>query len=182
MMKRALTICGLFCALIVGVATASAQKGANFAGTWELDKAKSQLSQREADSIKSSTWTITQNDTQITAEQKIERVEGAGGGGGGGGGRGRGLGMGGPLTVKLDGSETTTESERGKSTSKAKWLNGGKTLEITSVTNREIQGNAVTITSTEHWELADDGKTLKVHRKVESPRGTQESTYVLTKK
>jgi hypothetical protein len=38
------------------------------------------------------------------------------------------------------------------------------------------------MTSTEHWELADDGKTLKVHRKRETPRGTQESTYVLTKK
>jgi hypothetical protein len=175
-MKRALTICGLFCGLIIGVAAVSAQKGANFAGTWELDKAKSQLSQREADSIKSSTWTITQTDSQITAEQKIERVEG------GGGGRGRGLGMGGPLTVKLDGSETTTESERGKSTSKAKWLNGGKTLEITSVTSGEFQGNAFTMTSTEHWDLADDGKTLKVHRKRETPRGAQESTYVLTNK
>ena len=79
-MKRALTICGLFCALMIGVANVSAQKGANFAGTWELDKAKSQLSQREADSIKSSTWTVTQTDNQITAEQKIERVEGGGGG------------------------------------------------------------------------------------------------------
>jgi hypothetical protein len=176
-MKRALIICGLFCALMIGVAAVSAQKGANFAGTWELDKAKSQLPQRQADSIKSATWIITQDDKQITSEQKIERVEGAGGGG-----RGRGFGMGGPLTVKLDGSETTTESERGKSTSKAKWLNEGKTLEITSVTSGEFQGNAFTITSTEHWELADDGKTLKVHRKSESPRGPQESTWVLTKK
>jgi hypothetical protein len=178
MMKRALTVCGLFCALMIGVAAVSAQKGANFAGTWELDKAKSQLPQRQADSIKSATWIVTQNDKQITSEQKIERVEGAGGGGG----RGRGFGMGGPLTVKLDGSETTTESERGKSTSKAKWLNGGNTLEITSVTSGEVQGNAFTITSTEQWELADGGKTLKVHRKTETQRGPQESTYVLTKK
>jgi hypothetical protein len=175
-MKRALTICGLFCALMIGVASVSAQRGANFSGTWELDKAKSQMPQRQADSIKSATWIITQDDRQITSEQKIERVEGAGGG------RGRGLGMGGPLTVKLDGSETTAESARGKSTSKAKWLNGGKTLEITSVTSGEFQGNAYTITSTEHWELADDGRTLRVHRKSESPRGPQESTYVLTKK
>lgn len=174
-MKRALTICGLFCALMIGVAAVSAQKGANFAGTWELDKAKSQLPQRQADSIKSATWVITQDDKQITSEQKIERVEG------GGGGRGFGMG-GGTLTVKLDGSETTTESERGKSTSKAKWLNDGKTLEITSVTSGEFQGNAFTRTSTEHWELADDGKTLKVHRKTETQRGPQESTLVLTKK
>jgi hypothetical protein len=179
MMKRALTICGLFCALIIGVAAVSAQKGANFAGTWELDKSKSQMSQRQADSIKSATWTVTQDDKQLTSEQKIERVEGAGGGGGGG--RGSGMG-GGALTVKLDGSETTTESQNGKTTTKAKWLNEGKTLEITSVRSGEFQGNAFTLTTTEHWELADEGKTLKVHRKTESPRGPQESTYVLTKK
>jgi hypothetical protein len=178
-MKRALTICGLFCALMIVVAAVSAQKGANFSGTWELDKAKSQLSQRQADSIKSATWIIAQDDRQISSEQKIERVEG----GGGGGGRGRGFGMGGgQLTVKLDGSETTTESERGKSTSKAKWLNGGKTLEITSVTSGEFQGNAFTMTSTEHWELSGDGRTLTVHRKTETQRGPQESTWVLTKK
>jgi hypothetical protein len=179
-MKRALTICGLLCALMIGVAAVSAQKGANFAGTWELDKSKSQLSQRQADSIKSATWTVTQDDKQLTSEQKIERVEG---GGGGGGGRGRGFGMGsGALTVKLDGSETTTESERGKTVSKVKWLNGGTALEITSVTSGEFQGNAFTRTTTEHWELADGGKTLKIHVKSESPRGAQESTYVLTKK
>jgi hypothetical protein len=176
-MKRALTICGLFCALMIGVAAVSAQKGANFAGTWELDKSKSQLSQRLADSIKSATWTVTQDDKQLTSEQKIERVEGAGGGGG------RGFGMGsGALTVKLDGSETTTESERGKTVSKAKWLNGGMTLEITSVTSGAFQGNAFTRTTTEHWELADGGKTLKIHVKSESQRGPQESTYVLSKK
>jgi len=177
MMKRALTVCGLFCALMIGVAAVSAQKGANFAGTWELDKAKSQLPQRQADSIKSATWIVTQDDKQLTSEQKIERVEG------GGGGRGRGFGMGGgQLTVKLDGGETTTESERGKTVSKAKWLNGGTTLEITSVTSGEFQGNAFTRNTTEHWELADGGKTLKIHVKSESQRGPQESTYVLTKK
>ncbi|HEU0177147.1 MAG TPA: hypothetical protein VFV58_23025 [Blastocatellia bacterium] len=177
MMKRALTVCGLFCALTIGVAAVSAQKGANFAGNWELDKAKSQLPQRQADSIKSATWTVTQDDKQLTSEQKIERVEG------GGGGRGRGFGMGGGrLTVKLDGSETTTESDRGKTVSKAKWVNGGKTLEITSVTSGEFQGNAFTRTTTENWELADGGNTLRIHVKTESQRGPQESTYVLTKK
>jgi len=180
MMKRSLAISGLFFALMVGVAAVSAQKGANFAGNWELDKAKSQLPQRQADSIKSATWTVTQDDKQLTSEQKIERAEGAGGGGGG---RGRGFGMGGGrLTVKLDGSETTTESDRGKTVSKAKWLNGGKTLEITSVTSGEFQGNAFTRTTTENWELADGGNTLRIHVKTESQRGPQESTYVLTKK
>src|SRR5262249_30065744 len=88
-MKRALTICSVFCALMISVAAVNAQKGANFAGAWELDKAKSQLPQRQSDNIKSATWTVTQDDKQLTNEQKIERVEGAGGGGGGGGRGGR---------------------------------------------------------------------------------------------
>jgi hypothetical protein len=180
-MKRVLAICGVFCALVIGVAAVSAQKGASFAGTWELDKAKSQLSQRQADSMKSATWTVTQDDKQLTNEQKIERVEGAGGGGGGGRGGGFGMG-GGTLTVKLDGSETTTETQGGKLTTKAKWTNDGKSLEITSVRTGEFQGNAFTFTTNEKWELADDGKTLKVHRKTETQRGPQESTWVLTKK
>ena len=190
-MKRTLTICSVFCALMFIVAAVSAQKGVNFAGTWELDKAKSQLPQRQADSIKSSTWTVTQDDKQLTNEQKTERAEGAAGGGGGGGGgrggggggRGGGFGMGGGnLAVKLDGSETTTENQGGKTSTKAKWTNDGKTLEITSVRSGEFQGNAFTMTTTEQWELADGGKTLKVHRKAETQRGPQESTWVLTKK
>jgi hypothetical protein len=178
MLKRALTVCGLFCALMISVAAVSAQKGANFSGTWELDKSKSQLPQRQADSIKSSTWIVTQDGNQITVEQKTEYAEGAGGPGGG---RGRGAGMGGPMTVKLDGSETTTDSGRGKTVSKAKWLGGGA-LEITSVTSGDFNGNAFTRTSTEHFELADGGKTLKVIRKSEGRNGPQESTWVLAKK
>src|SRR5262245_15063880 len=170
MMKRALTVCGLFCALTIGVAAVSAQSGANFSGVWELDKSKSQLPGRMADSIKSGTWTITQDGKQITTDVKIESADGGGG---------RGFGMGGPMTVKLDGSETTSESDRGKTVSKAKWLDGGNALEITSVTTG---GDGSTRTSTEHLELADGGKTLKVNRKTETPRGLRESTFVLTKK
>src|SRR5262249_15564132 len=113
MMKRALTICGLFCALILGAATVnaqsgnkgaqknakssqkdadSAQKSVNFAGTWQLDKGKSQLPQRQADFIKSMTWIVTQDDKQLTREQQTEINEDAisGGGGGRGGGMGGG--------------------------------------------------------------------------------------------
>src|SRR5262249_57468064 len=115
-MKRALTICSVFCLLMISVAAVNAQKGANFAGAWELDKAKSQLPQRQADNIKNPTWRITQDDKQLTNEQKIERVEGAGGGGGGGGGRGGrggggGFGVGaGTVAGKVEGGGKTTES------------------------------------------------------------------------
>jgi len=238
MMKRALTICGLLCALILGAATVNAQSGnkgvqknakssqkdadgaqksVNLAGTWQLDKGKSQFPQRQADFIKSMTWIVTQDDKQLTREQQVEMdqdaISGGGGGmgggrgggmgggrrggygggggggggggiGGGGGGRGgRGGGMGGgrggrsgmgnsTLTVNLDGSETTNESQGG-TTYTAKWINDGKTLEIKTL------GNA---SATEQWELADGGKTLKVHREAETQRGAQEWNYVFKKK
>jgi hypothetical protein len=180
-MKRALTICGLFCALMIVVASISAQKGANFAGTWELDKAKSKLPEMMANNLTSLTWTVTQTDAELKVEPKAEMAQGGGGGGGG-----RGM-MGGnqPASYKLDGSETTTDLTgrmTGKVTRKAKWAGDGKILELNAVTNADFNGNAITSTTTEHWELADDGKTLKVQRKSESPRGTQESTYVFTKK
>jgi len=177
-MKRVLAVCGMFVVLAALSVMASAQsKGANFAGTWTLDKSKSQLPQMMADRITGGTWTITQDDKQLTREQKLDMAEGAGGGGG----RGM-MGGGAPLTVKLDGSETTAENQRGKSTTKAKWNDGGKVLEIKTVRNINGQQGEMTLTTVEHWELADGGKTLKVHQSTESPRGTMESTWVFTKK
>jgi len=174
-MKRLLAFCGLFCALMVGFWVVSAADPTNFAGTWALDKAKSENMPRmwgEAEV----TLVVTQNDKEITVETKVA------GGGGGGGGRGMG-GPQPPLTYKLDGSENKVDlGERGSVTTKAKWLGDGKILELNSVRKANFQGNEVTITTTDHLELADDGKTLKVHRKSENPRGTQESKLVFSKK
>lgn len=176
-MRKALMICSVFCAMMIGIAAVSAQKGANFAGTWELDKGKSQLPQMMADRLQGATWTITQDDKQISRDQKMNMGEG-GGPGGGGGGRGGGMMGGGSLTVKLDGAETVTETQRGKRTVTAKWQNDGKTLEITTINNFGDRSS----TSIEHWELTDGGKTLKVHQSRESPNGPIESTLVFTKK
>lgn len=185
-MKRMRVISTVLCVMMLGLVSVSAQKGANFAGTWELDKSKSQLPQMMAEMIQSMSWTVTQDDKQVTREQKMERNPNAQppGGGGGGGGRGGGgmMGGGGPMTVKLDGSETVAENPRGKSTMKAKWTNDGKTLEITTVRNMSTPNGDFSLTTTEHWELADGGKTLKVHQSTETPQGARESTMVFTKK
>jgi len=170
--------------MMIGVAAVSAQKGANFAGTWELDKGKSQLPEMFANNLTSMTWTVTQSETELKIEPKAEMAQ-TGGGGGGGGGRGGGGGFNQPSTYKLDGSETTTDLTgrmTGKVTRKAKWSSDGKGLELSAVTKGDFNGNAFTNTRTEQWELADGGKALKVHIKSESQRGTQESTYVFAKK
>lgn len=191
-MKRVIAACSLLVALIGLSAISLAQTkpadanaaqaksaGANFAGTWTLDKSKSQLPQMMADRLQGGTWTITQDDKQLMREQKLDMAEG---GGGQGGGRGGGMMGGGPLTVKFDGSETVSEGQGGKSTSKVKWNDGGKILEVKTVRNFSGPNGDITTTTTEHWQLSEDGKTLKVHRVSETPRGTQESTWVFTKK
>ena len=183
-MKRAVVSITALGALIFGLWTVSAA-ATNFAGTWELDKTKSKLSEQMAASIQSQTLTVTQDATTLTVDTKTTRAEGAGGPGGGPGGPGgggRGGGMGGPRSFKLDGSETSRDVGQGqmagKQTTKAKWLDGGKSLELNEVRSFGDRTN----TTTEHWELAEGGKVLKIHRKTESQRGTQESELVYVKK
>ena len=167
-MKRSLIYCSLLCAMMLSIVSVSAAPS-DFSGTWMRDNAKSEGLGRGGDA--EVTWIVKQDGKTLTVETKTvmggeERPSQA-------------------VTYNLDGSETTAETGGrmpGKVTSKAKWMNDGKTLEINSVRNVNIQGNDVTITSKEHWELADSGKMLKVHRVTESPRGTQESTLVFNKK
>jgi hypothetical protein len=157
---------------------AQAAAPANFGGTWTLDKTKSQGLSPRVQGADSVTWTITQNDKEITIEEKITGGQ-MGGPGGPGGGRG---GFGGPRTYKLDGSETTNEMGRGKVARKATWSNDSKTLELVSKSTFQGQeGNEITSTSTDKLSLSEDGKTLTVVRHAETPRGTQDSTMVFTK-
>ena len=170
---------------LAGVAAANA----NFAGTWALDKSKSKDLPPQMSNLDSLTLTVTQDASQITVDSKAAmaaQADGGGPGGGGGMGGGRGRGMGGGFapsaTYKLDGTETTSEGQRGgTTTSKAEWKDGGKTLVLHRVTKLNFQGNDVTLTTTEEWSLSSDGKTLTVKRTSDSPRGTQSYTLVFNK-
>ncbi|MEP7270248.1 MAG: hypothetical protein ABI882_02030 [Acidobacteriota bacterium] len=162
----AVTILGVF-ALSLGLALAAP---ANFAGTWGLDKTKSEgLQGRQASG--ETTLVVTQDDKQLSYESKLVAE-----------------GQPAPAQTamfKLDGGETTADVQGrmpGKATRKAKWMNDGSMLELKDVRNVSFQGNDFTITITDHWELADGGKTLKVHRIVETPQGPQESKLTFVKK
>jgi hypothetical protein len=93
--------------------------------------------------------------------------------------------MGSPTaTYKLDGTETQIESASGRgggATLKAQWKDGGKFLELTNTRNMNFQGNETTRTTKERWELADDGRVLKVKRTSDGRQGPQESTLVFNK-
>ncbi|HSE16745.1 MAG TPA: hypothetical protein VLB46_06805 [Pyrinomonadaceae bacterium] len=196
-MRKLLYAFGLTSALVFALAAHAAAP--NFAGTWTLDKSKSQgLNQRlqNADSV---TWNITQTEKEITVEEKVTGGGGPGGpggpppggapaaggpppGGGQGGGRGMGGGMMGPRTYNLDGSETSGEMGRGKFVRKATLSSDGKTLELSSKSTFQTpDGNEITSTSTEKLTLSADGKSLTVVRHSESPRGAQDSTLVFNK-
>lgn len=196
-MRKFLVGFSLLGVLLASVFVATATTPANFGGTWALDRAKSKDLPPQWENVESYTLTVTQDAQQLTADTKITRKEaadagapGAGGppgggpGGPGGGRRGGGMGMGmmGPQTYKLDGSETTLDTGgRGTATVKAEWQNGGKTLKLVTKRTFNFQGNDVTTTNTEVWDLSGDGKTLTIQRTNESPRGTQTSTLVFNK-
>src|SRR6185436_7255450 len=116
-MRKLLYAFGLTSALVFALAAQAAAP--NFAGTWTLDKGKSQGLSQRVQNAESVSWVITQTEKEITIEEKIAGGGGPGGGpssgapaaggapqGGGGQGGGRGMGMGGPRTFNLDGTET----------------------------------------------------------------------------
>ena len=194
-MRKLLYAFGLTGALVFALAAQAAAP--NFAGTWTLDKSKSQGLSQRVQNAESVSWNITQTDKDITIEEKITGGGGPGAGGppagappaggapqGGGPGGGRGGmmgGGGGPRTFNLDGSETTGEMGRGKFVRKATLSADGKTLELVSKVTFQGPEGEVTTTSTDKLSLSADGKMLTVVRHSESPRGPQDSTLVFNK-
>ena len=185
-MRKAFLITGFMAALVLAVLAVSAAAPANFAGTWTLDKAKSQGLSQGMQNAESVTWTITQDDKQISIDSKTVAGQPPAGAaaGGGGGGRGMGGGMGGPRTFTLDGKEATADAGGqmgGTNTTKATSSSDGKTLELSSVRTGSFNGNDFKATTVEKLSLSGDGKVLTVVRHSESPRGTQDSTLVFIK-
>lgn len=202
-MRKILSALCVSSALIFTLAVHAAAP-ANFAGTWNLDKAKSQGLNPRLQGADSVTWTIAQTDKTISIEEKVTggQMGGPGGGGGGGstapagappagappgggqGGGGRGMmggGMGGPRTFNLDGTETSSDTGRGKVARKATLSSDGATLDLVTKSSFQGQDGAEVVTTiTEKMTLSGDGKTLTVTRKVEGPRPS-DSTYVFTK-
>ena len=197
-MRKLLCALSLISALVFALAVQAAAP-TSFAGTWTLDKSKSQGLDQRTQNAEGISWVITQDEKTITIEQKVTGGGGGGqsgagaapaagsapsggGGGGQGAGQGGGRGMGGgPRTFNLDGSETSGETGRGKFVRKAAWSSDGKTLELSTKTTLQGPEGEVTITSNDKLSLSADGKVLTVARHSESPRGAQDSTWVLNK-
>ena len=180
-MKRLFLIAGLMLGFVLAVAAASASGGINYAGTWALDKTKSQGLDQRMQNAESVACVNVQDDKTISMEWKIEGAQPGGGPGSGGGG---GRGPAGPRVYNLDGKEVATEAGGqmgGTNTMKAGWSADGKTLELSSVRTGNYNGNEFKATNVDKLSLSGDGKVLTINRHSESPRGTTDSTLVFNK-
>lgn len=169
-MKRSLIYCSFLCAMMLGIVVVSAAP-TDFSGTWMRDNAKSKGVAGRGGEAPEVTLMVKQDGKTLTVETKTV----------GGDGQERTQ----TAAYNLDGSETTAEAGGrmpGKVTSKAKWMNDGKTLEINSARTLSRDGNEFTVNIQSHWELSDGGKVLTVHSVTETPQGTRESTAVYNKK
>ena len=181
-MKIKIVLTAVFCVILSALAVSAQDKttAANFAGNWELDAAKSKLPERMR--IESMTMDVTQTDKNLTVATTTKRAgqpEGENRSGNGEGRMGRGgVMMGGDMniTYTLDGKETMAD----ELAVKAKFEKGGK-LKLVHTRSFETQMGAISIKVVDTWELQDEGKTLKVKRDIETPRGVQSSEMYFTK-
>jgi hypothetical protein len=167
-MRRTTLALGVLATLMFSLA-ANAAVPPNFAGTWVLDKSKTQNLPRQWENATSVTMEIKQDGKQVTIETKAEGSQFPSQ----------------PMSYNLDGSESIVDMQGrrpGKATLKASWSKDGNTLELSRKQSGDVNGNAFTIANTDKLTLAEEGKVLKIARINESPRGTQESTLVFNKK
>lgn len=172
-------VLGIVMCVFTLVGAASAQK-ANYSGNWVLDKDKSELGRRSR--VKLMTMKVTQSETELSYERKVEREEGGSGRGGRGrgrGGRGRNAGA---VKFNLEGkeSEVPGSGRFGKAKLKAKILDDGG-LGLTQIRSFEGRNGSVEIKTVETWKLSKDGNTLTISSETETPRGTRSSKMVFSK-
>ena len=163
-MRKFLTICGLISVMMMTALGAVAALP-NYAGTWVLVKDKSKgLPPMMMEGTGVIDMTVTQDEKTLTVKTSA------------GGGQ--------EISYHLDGSKSKAQVAGrmpGEATVYLEKKDDGKVV-LHSERELNFQGNAFTIKSTDVWELADEGKTLKTKRTIESPRGTQEMEMIFALK
>jgi Tol biopolymer transport system component len=85
------------------------------------------------------------------------------------------------MKYTLDGKESINTSPRGDSKSDAKWSADGKSLTIETSRTMNMNGESMTMKSTEVWTLTD-AKTLTIAATRQGPNGEVKTTMVYDKK
>jgi len=191
-MKKKIILTTIVSLLLAAVATSAQTTRPNFSGFWELDTSKSVLP--AAMRIESMTMNVTQTEKELKIEtirkraplSEADKGETPTDGKRGSSGTGRGgFGGNGTVVYSLPDNETTVDigsgAMSGKETRKPTFSSNGKmSLTVTRSFNDGISD--VTMKTNEVWEMSDDGKTLKVTRYTETPRGATNAELYFTKK
>jgi hypothetical protein len=85
------------------------------------------------------------------------------------------------MKYTLDGKESVNASQRGDSKSVATWSADGKILTIATSRTMDMNGDSMTIKSSEKWTLVD-ANTLSIESTSSTPNGDMTSTVVYNKK
>jgi hypothetical protein len=172
-MGKLFCVLGLHC--VIAIALAAQSPVPNFAGTWTLDKSKSQDLAPSYKSFERVSWVISQNREEISIEQKymgfaVKDLRPSAPGRGGGGSP---IGL---RIYKLNGEEIIKHIDGSKFARKAILSSDGQTLELVET----ITSPGSEVTTNDKLSLSTDGKTLTVMRQRDGP-GPKNSTLVFTR-
>jgi hypothetical protein len=172
-MGKLFCVLGLHC--VIAIALAAQSPVPNFAGTWTLDKSKSQDLAPSYKSFERVSWVISQNREEISIEKKymgfaVKDLRPSAPGRGGGGSP---IGL---RIYKLNGEEIIKHIDGSKFARKAILSSDGQTLELVET----ITSPGSEVTTNDKLSLSTDGKTLTVMRQRDGP-GPKNSTLVFTR-
>lgn len=158
----------LFLAVFVSL-TANAQTGSvNFAGTWEFNAEKSQLGDNPfGQRMWAGNFVVTQDANLLTVSRTRTNQNGES--------------VTTTMKYTLDGKESVNASPRGDSKSIAKWSADGKTLNIETSRTFDMNGQSMTMKSSEAWSLID-AKTVSIVYTFQGRDGEMKATVVSVKK
>ncbi len=148
---------------------ANAQSGAvNFAGTWALNAEKSALGDNPfSQRMWAGNFVVTQEANLLTVTRTRTNQNGES--------------VTTTMKYTLDGKESVNTSPRGDSKSIAKWSADGKTLTIETSRTFDMNGQSMTMKSTEVWSLID-AKTISIVNSFQGRDGEVKITVVADKK
>lgn len=144
--------------LALAVAALPAAAKPNFTGTWKLVADKSDFGPMPAPEKLEQKIEHNDPEVKVTATQSTQNGE-----------------VTAELSYNTEGKETTNQLRGQPMKSTAKW--DGEALAVDS--KLDFQGNEITLS--DKWTLSEDGKTLTMNRKINSPQGELEMKIVLAK-
>jgi hypothetical protein len=85
------------------------------------------------------------------------------------------------ITYKPDGKEEKIETPQGMVRIKAKPDKGGNSMQFTIIRRMKMKTGEIEVITREEWKLSEDGKSLRLHRTVQTPDVRDEITMFLSK-